>query len=116
MQAPRLAWRVPARGSVAGLAVKIPPLRGAPGRLAPQARKIPLHFVRRDFGAGLLRPGDIARSCLPRGRTEWYPPPGLACRLGRFAAERHRRSLTPSHAQTFPKEDSLPAWEGDGFI
>ena len=42
--------------------------------------------------------------------------PRLACRLGRFAAERHRRSLTPSHAQTFPKEDSLPAWEGDGFI
>ena len=55
MQAPRLAWRVPARGSVAGLAMKIPPLRGAPGRLAPQARKIPLHFVRRDFGAGALR-------------------------------------------------------------
>ena len=25
-----------------------------------------------------------------------YPPPGLRCRVGRFAAERHRRSLTPS--------------------
>ena len=31
----RLAWRVPARGN------KIPPLRGAPGRLAPRAEKIP---------------------------------------------------------------------------
>ena len=25
-----------------------------------------------------------------------YPPPGLRCRVGRFAEERHRRSLTPS--------------------
>ena len=67
MQAPRLAWRVPARGSVAGLAMKIPPLRGAPGRLAPQARKIPLHFVRRDFGAGFPQLCGIH----PPGLTPW---------------------------------------------
>ena len=31
------------------------------------------------------------------------PTPRLACRLGRFAAERHWRSLTPSHALTLQK-------------
>ena len=45
-----------------------------------------------------------------------YPPPGLRCRVGRFAVERHWRSLTPSHAPTSPEGDNLPAWEGDGFI
>ena len=41
------------------------------------------------------------------------PTPCLACRLGRFAAERHWRSLTPSRAHT--KEVFVPsqAREGD---
>ena len=40
------------------------------------------------------------RSRLPFGRVRRCPPPGLRCRVGRFAAERHRRSLTPSRAHT----------------
>ena len=52
-------------------------------------------------------------SCLPVGKLLEAYPPGLACRLGRFAAERHRRSLTPSRAHT--KEICVPsqAREGD---
>ena len=42
-------------------------------------------------------------SRLLAGEAMCFPPPGLACRLGRFAAERHRRSLTPSHALTVQK-------------
>ncbi len=45
-----------------------------------------------------------------------HPPPDLRCRVGRFAAERHWRSLTPSHAPTLPKGDSVPAWEGEIYL
>ena len=40
------------------------------------------------------------------------PPPGLRCRVGRFAAERHRRSLTPSRVQTKKVYGTLQAREG----
>ena len=92
--APCLAWRVPARGSVAGLAVKIP-----------------LRFAPRDFER-------VSRSfavppCLPHGVAISSPPPGLRCRVGRFAAERHRRSLTPSRAHTMEVYVTSLAREGD---
>ena len=94
--------------------MKIPPLRGAPGRLAPRARKIPPRFALRDFRAGWPRLGGIPHSHLPGGEAERYPPPGLACRLGRFAAERHWRSLTPSHALTVQKRVAF--WHGRGTV
>ena len=45
------------------------------------------------LGASCLRPTLVSSA---GGEVIENPPPGLRCRVGRFAAERHRRSLTPS--------------------
>ena len=52
-------------------------------------------------------------SRLPVGKLLEAHPPGLACRLGRFAAERHRRSLTPSRAHTVKVCVTSQAREGE---
>ena len=101
--------------------------------VAGRAGKIPLGFARRDFRAGWPHLGCIPRlSCHPAGGKFSAPHPlvspagsGPAPRWGasrtdrsgnvdRFAAERHRRSLTPSRTVKVRTISYLPYGRGQG--
>ena len=82
-------------------ATENPGARSAEGFFWSARPRAPEHKMQRDFIAPWRQPPHPwSRLRLGWGQVFCAPPPGLRCRVGRFATERHWRSLTPSHAPT----------------
>ena len=72
------------------------PLEGLPSQSALCAASSPIGRAKSRLPGDAFMANPWSR--LHGGEASLDPPPGLRCRVGRFAAERHWRSLTPSHA------------------
>ena len=112
------ASRLPARSAMDGRHWRPSPHRGSRD-LPPPVGEVSSHS---DDGRGVAgrvewrqqNPGAPLRRVfpVPRGHA---PHPRLTCRFGRFAPERHWRSLTPLPYGKCVKEDSLAVREGEDY-